>query len=183
MNRLLKSIAILLLASTSHAWAGPSMNFHYADGTTITREVQVVRGEAAMNAAIRGGGPSVTLDTDVRLRDEVTFEEIFVVVPGQSVLAGAFFNQLSTLEVPFTALVGRPIIMGVFAPDVGLSSIVQFPIEADDENLVGISVLHTIPAGASQGAFFILGINQIAGLTPINNVDSGARVVQVPPGR
>ncbi len=183
MSRLFKSFALLLILCTSQVSAGPRMNFHYADGSVLTREVQVVRGQAALNANMTGAGPSITLDTDVRLRDEVTFEEIFVVLPGQNVLAGAFFNQLSTLEVPFTALVGRPLIMAVFGPDVGLSRIVQFPIEVDDENLVGVSVLHTIPLDAAQGPFFLLGLNQIAGLTPINNVDSGARVVQVPPGR
>ena len=183
MTRLFTSFAFLLVLCTTQAWAGPSMNFHYADGSIVAREVQIVRGEAALNAEIAGAGPSITLDTDVRLRDEVTLEELFVVLPGQNVLAGTFFNQLGTLEVPFTALVGRPLIMGVFGPDVGLSRIVQFPIEADDDNLVGVSVLHTIPLDAAQGPFFLLGLNQIAGLTPITNVDSGARVVQVPPGR
>lgn len=174
----------LLLAFSASSSLAATATLYYADGSTAQRDVAITPLTQRDLGPVIGGatrGADITLNTSVLMTDPANnFEEIVSAAPGQEVSFTTRFNRLDSLEVPFPDLVGRLLITGIFAPTLGVQSIIQIPIEADDGNIVGIGVGATIPVDAALGPFPLVGLNRITGFATAEDTAITARLVDLP---
>lgn len=170
---------LLSIVFNSAAWSHNTGYAIYTDGSI--KSVQFSDVNSDINGAISiedylGSSKTagIPVNAYVRIFDDDSGREIQEIYPGQRIHLAVFFDPLGDWPINFESLVGKtlkPIFLTLGSFKFIDSRAKE--VEADEDNLVGLGTVVTVPDDVQPGKFLFLGILSSNDLDLTDNIGWG----------